>query len=186
MLLSDNRVAEIIQVNNHDRSTKGDLILTYKGTDVSVQVKSLQTASVKRTDAGYIGKFQCDASDRRRVFPPNGREMETTCLVIGGFDLLAVNLFEFGQEWKFAFARNEDLPRSTYKKYTPEQRQYLLATLITVTWPLQPPFEAEPYRLLEEIVKKKKGIKTTVQAVKGKYTVPVPSAVPISIISFLY
>jgi hypothetical protein len=42
----------------------------------------------------------------------------TTNLVVGGFDLLAINLFEFGAEWRFAFAKNRDLPRSTFRKYT--------------------------------------------------------------------
>lgn len=156
MLLSDNRIAEITPVDNHDRSARGDLIITYKGVNIGVQVKSLQTATVKKANEGYIGRFQCDASDRRRVILPNGQKIETTCLVVGGFDLLAVNLFEFGQEWKFAFAKNEDLPRSGYGGYTPKQRRYLLATLMTITWPLRPPFEAEPYRLLDEIVEKKK------------------------------
>jgi hypothetical protein len=155
-LLIDGRITEITPVDNHDRSARGDLIITYKGVNIGVQVKSLQTATVKRTNGGYMGRFQCDASDRRRVALPNGQEIETTCLVVGGFDLLAVNLFEFGQKWKFAFAKNEDLPRSEHSGYTPEQRRHLLATLMTITWPPQPPFKAEPYRLLDEIVKKKK------------------------------
>jgi hypothetical protein len=129
MLLSDDRISNIISVDNHDRSQKGDMIVTYKGVPISIQMKSLQTASVRRTDRGYIGRFQCDASDRRKVVLPNVEKLETTYLLVGGFDLLAVNLFEFGQEWRFAFAKNEDLPRSTFKGYTPEQRQYLLATL---------------------------------------------------------
>ena len=40
-------------------------------------------------------------------------------------------------------------------KYTREQREQILATLMDVTWPLKPPFEPEPFRLLDEIVKEK-------------------------------
>ena len=118
-------------------------------------MKSLQTASVQQTDEGYQGRFQCDASDRRTVELPNGESMQTTCLVVGQFDLLAVNLFAFRERWDFAFIRNRDLPRSRYRRYTPEQRQYLLATLVAVTWPVQTPFESEPFRLLGEIAREK-------------------------------
>jgi len=97
--------------------------------------------------------LQCDASDRRSIRLPNGDVLETTCLVVSEFDLLAVNLFALENKWRFAFARNEDLPHATYRGYIEEQRQYLLATLMTVTWPLQPPFGAEPFRLLENIVR---------------------------------
>jgi hypothetical protein len=67
--------------------------------------------------------------------------------------LLAVNLFAFEGVWRFAFAKNSDLPRSTYRRYTPEQQAFLLATLIPVSWPPEPPFYAEPFRLLEEVAR---------------------------------
>ncbi|MCI0561569.1 MAG: hypothetical protein MN733_24030, partial [Nitrososphaera sp.] len=138
--------------DDHDRSRPSDLEIYYRGFPITIEVKSLQTASVERSGDRYYGKFQCDASDRRTVRLPNGEAIQTTCLLVGQFDLLAVNLFSFEDEWRFAFVRNVDLPRSRYHRYTPEQRQYLLATLVTVTWPVQPPFEAEPFRLMDEIV----------------------------------
>ncbi len=152
---SDERVSHSRKYDDHDRSRPSDLAITYQGAEINIEVKSLQTATVKVADGIYSGKFQCDASDRRRVHLPNGESLETTCLLVGQFDLLAVNLFAFREEWCFAFARNKDLPRSRYRRYTPEQRQYLLATLVDVTWPVQPPFEAEPFRLLDEIVREK-------------------------------
>jgi hypothetical protein len=76
-------------------------------------------------------------------------------LLVGGFDLLAVNLFEFGQEWRFAFAKNSDLPRTTSSKYTPEQRKFLLATSVRITWPLQPPFYEDPFTVLDIIAAEK-------------------------------
>lgn len=47
---------------------------------------------------------------------------------------------------------NADLPRSPSRKYTPEQQQYLLATSVKLTWPLQLPFRHDPFSLLDEIV----------------------------------
>lgn len=155
MWFSDERISNLVKYDNHDRSRKGDLSFIYKGVPVTVEVKSLQTRSIRKAGNEYTGKFQCDASDRRQVTLPNRQKIETTCLVIDEFDLLAVNIFEFEQEWRFAFAKNKDLPRSRFAKYTAQQRKYLLATLMDVTWPLKPPFQSEPFRLLDEIASEK-------------------------------
>jgi hypothetical protein len=152
---NDPRVDSLERYKNHDRTRAGDLGFRYKGVLVSVQVKSLQSSSVLKTETEYKGTLQCDASDRRLVHLPNGESVETTCLLVGGFDLLAVNLFEFGQEWRFAFAKNSDLPRTTSSKYTPEQREFLLATSVRITWPLQPPFYEDPFTVLDMIVAEK-------------------------------
>jgi len=69
---------------------------------------------------------------------------------------VAVSLFPFEHKWRFAFAKNEDLPRTRYSKYTPEQRRYLLAGTMNITWPLQPPFHDEPFSLLDEIARSRK------------------------------
>ena len=155
MWFSDDRIGNLHKSDNHDRARRGDLTFTYRGVEVTVEVKSLQPHSIRQTEGGFTGKCQCDASDRRWVALPDGQRIETTCLVVGEFDLLAVNLFEFQQEWRFAFARNRDLPRSRFSKYTPAQRDQILATLVEVTWPLKPPFELEPFRLLDEIAAEK-------------------------------
>lgn len=153
---ADERIIDLAKEDDHNRLQKGDLFFTYKGVSVSVEVKCLQTHTVRKLgDDAYSGKFQCDASDRRKVLFPDGTYLETTCLRVGEFDLLAVGLFEFGHQWRFAFARNSNLPRSRYKKYTPEQQRYLLATLMDITWPLRPPYEAEPFRLLDIIALEK-------------------------------
>lgn len=156
MWFSDERIVALERYDNHDRTRPGDFGFSYRGTPMSVQVKSLQSNSVRPTEIGYSGTFQCDASDRRPVRLPNGQKIETTCLLVGGFDLVAVNLFEFGQVWRFAFAKNVDLPRTRSPKYKPKQRQYLLATSVKVTWPLQSPFRDEPFSLLDEILREKR------------------------------
>ena len=144
-----------IKYDDHDRKRKGDRWIEHEGAEISIEVKSLQSNSVKETADGFEGRFQCDASDSREVTLPNGDKVKTVCLVVGGFDLLAINLFEFGQYWKYAFVRNKDLPRSTYRKYTPEQRKHLLQTTPKITWPLEPPFCDQPWALLDEIAREK-------------------------------
>lgn len=153
MWFEDERIENLTKYDDHDRKRTGDIAFFYKRVPIKVESKSLQTATIRKVDDVYTGKFQCDASDRREVILPNGERLTTTCLVVGHFDILAVNRFEFEQKWRFVFARNRDLPRSKYRGYTSEQQQYLLATLMDVTWPPQPPFVDDPFPLLDEIAR---------------------------------
>jgi hypothetical protein len=145
-------ITKHLKYDDHDRSKKGDLVVSYKGKDFTIESKSLQTNTISLNNGIWSGKVQCDASDRRVVTLPNGKKIETTCLLVGEFDLLAVNLFAFENKWRFMFAKNSELPRSKFKKYTSTQQKYLLATLIDVTWPPKPPFRDEPFSLLDEML----------------------------------
>ncbi len=149
------KFADARKPDDHDRRKKGDISFLYQGVELRVESKSLQTDSVKCDGSVWRGRFQCDASDRRTVKIPGNGKLETTCLLVGEFDLLAVNLFAFGQGWKFAFAHNDDLPRTTFEKYKPAHRRHLLATLMPVSWPVESPYQAEPSRLLARIAKEK-------------------------------
>jgi len=140
--------------DNHDRAKKGDRWVTYKGHELSIEVKSLQSNYVKKIAVGWEGRFQCDASDCRPVKLPNGDRLRTTCLVVGEFDLLAINLFEFGRQWHFAFARNVDLPRSK-GKYTDEQKEYLLQTTPRIRYPLEHPYYTDPFVVMDRIIESK-------------------------------
>ncbi len=155
-VFSDARIHKLTRYDDHDRSRPADFSFEYQGQTITVEVKSLQTKSVRRSNGGYVGRCQVDASDRRTVRLPNGSTIETTCLLPGKFDILAVNLFEFGQKWRFGFVRNENLPRSKYKKYSDYQRQNLLATSVPLTWPLSSPFVEDPFPLLEDIARERR------------------------------
>lgn len=155
-IFSDARIHRLRRYDDHDRSRPADFSFDYQGETITVEVKSLQTASVRRTNGGYVGRCTVDASDRRRVTLPDGSSLETTCILAGQFDLLAINLFEFGQQWRFGFVRNDDLPRSRYRKYSEYQRQHLLATSLPVTWPLEPPIVESPFGLMDDIVRERR------------------------------
>lgn len=155
-VLSDARIHKLRRYDDHDRTRPGDFSFDYQGETITVEVKSLQTASVRRTNGGYAGRCQVDASDKRPVTFPDGSTLATTCLRTGGFDLLAVSLFEFGQQWRFGFVRNQDLPRSRHRRYTEYQRQHLLATSLPVTWPLESPIVESPFGLLDAIVRERR------------------------------
>ena len=152
---ADERLVYRGKHDDHDRGNKGDSIIEYKGGVFNVECKSLQTKTVRRAGEKWTGKAQVDGSDRRTINFADGSELTTTLLVKGEFDLLAVNVFEFGKQWRFVFAKNSDLPTSTYRKYTPEQQSRLIKSLVPVTWPPEPPFFEEPFRLLDEIAAEK-------------------------------
>lgn len=152
MFFEDKRIKNLIKDDDHDRSRKGDFRFVYRGRSFLVECKSIQTNTIRKEPTGFRANFQCDASDRRLVIFSNGTKKETTCLKVGEFDILAVNLFALEEKWRFAFALNSDLPRSRYKKYTPYQRNELLSSSMTITWPLNPPFVENPFVLLDRIV----------------------------------
>lgn len=150
--LSGDNVSNVLKHDDHDRKKKGDRVVIYKQHEFIFESKSLQTAMNRKTADGWIGKAQVDASDRREVRLPDGSTLTTTCLLKGEFDILAVNVFSFEDTWRFVFAKNSDLPTSNYAKYTEYERTNLLATLVEVTWPPNPPFFEEPFTLMNEII----------------------------------
>jgi hypothetical protein len=145
--------------DDHDRKKKGDLHIIYYHRVFSVESKSLQTSQIKfdRENQIWSGKAQVYASDSRIVTLPSGKQLKTTLLLRGEFDILAVNCYEFNKTWQFQFARNKDLPFSSYRKYTPEEQSALISSLIPVTWPPQPPFYSDLKLLLDEMLEAGEG-----------------------------
>lgn len=154
--LTHPKITEKGKDDDHDRKKKGDRRIIYKGKSFTIEVKSLQTAMVKQLGPDeWAGKSQVDGSDRRIVKFPDGSELNTTLLLRGEFDLLAVNCYGFGGKWRFAFAKNKNLPTSTFRNYTEEQQKQLIASLVPVTWPPQPPFTDNMLSLLDELLAEK-------------------------------
>jgi hypothetical protein len=145
--------------DDHDRKRKSDRVIVYKHEEFSVEVKSLQTNLVKKDGTVWRGRAQVDGSDRRIVTFPDGTQLNTTLLLRGDFDILAVNCFAFENEWHFAFALNRDLPKSTFRKYTQAQRDQLIASLVPVSWPPEPPFVADPFPLVETLYLERKRLR---------------------------
>ena len=159
MICVPTTIGSMKKFDDHDRKRKGDLHIIYHHRVFSVESKSLQTSQTKFDTENQIwsGKAQVDASDSRIVTLPSGRTLKTTLLKRGEFDILAVNCYEFNKSWQFQFARNRDLPFSSYKKYTPEEQSALISSLITVTWPPQPPFYSDLRLLLDEMLEAGEG-----------------------------
>ena len=91
--LSGEDVTNVVKHDDHDRERKGDRVVVYKGHTFIFESKSLQTGSIRKTDEGWEGKAQVDASDRREVTLPDGSTVTTTCLLKGEFDILGSQRF---------------------------------------------------------------------------------------------
>lgn len=149
-------VTELGKDDDHDRKQKGDRVFSYHGQKIRVEVKSLQTNSIKTLeDESMVASYQCDASDRRIITLPNGEQVNTTCLQVGEFDIVAVNCFGFRNYWEFGFALNSDLPRSRFRGYTEDQQKYLLSSLMPITWPIQAPYTQDVESLLRTIIERR-------------------------------
>lgn len=124
--------------DDHKRKqAKSDRTLKYKGKHYTVQLKSMQTNSMREVSPGtYKATVQNDASDRRRLTLPDGTKVEVTNYVKGEYDVLAVSLQPFTGEWRFAYKKNKNLKLSKHKKYPEHVRAYLLATSEDISWPL--------------------------------------------------
>ena len=148
-------ITHLMKYDDHDRTSKGDISFLYKGREFKIEAKSLQTNSVINIGPDeWHGKFQCDASDRREIRLPNGHKVNTTCLEVGEFDIVAVSLYAFGDQWRFAFAKNSDLPHpgNRSRNIALEDREYLIKTLIDISWPLQAPFTTNVFSLLDSML----------------------------------
>ena len=153
-------VSSIYKPDDHNRKSKGDLYICYKGKEFKIEVKSLQTNDVKKLDTDmWTGKYQCDASDSREIELPNGHFVKTTSLLVGEFDIVAVGLYQFGNTWRFAFAKNEELPRSKPHSATKrssaisaEDANYLIKGTLPISWPLCHPYTSDLFALLDSML----------------------------------
>lgn len=164
-LAQDRRIKVLPKPDDHDRTEKYDLPIEYNGHVFRIEVKSLQTNSIRLLKDGDSTSFkanvQCDASDCRPIVLPNKKTVTTTCLQYGGFDILAVNMYMFNRKWEFAFALNEQLPQSgkgSKKHPIPEDcQQYLMKTLFPITYPLSGIFTSDICSLMDELIARKRG-----------------------------
>ena len=135
-------IPEISNVTKHDdhdrKSNKSDRTFDFNGRRYSIQLKSIQTNSIKMdlSTERLIASVQNDGSDARTIKLPNGNSVQTTCYKIGEYDILAVPLFPFTEKWNFAYKYNRDCRITTSKKYKDEDRKYLLSSSEPITWPL--------------------------------------------------
>lgn len=167
-------ISAIYKPDDHDRTEKGDWIITYKGERIGLEVKSIQTVSMKAKKRSQRVEpwYQCDASDRRDVVFTDGTSVNTTALLVGEFDILAVNIHAFTGSWDFAFIKNSDLPtmegatRGAAKNYTQFQQKNLIRTSISLPLSVPKPYTRDPFALFDEfLADRAAGVAPTLKAV---------------------
>jgi hypothetical protein len=132
-------VTDVRKHDDHDRTlNKCDRDFIYGGRRYTVQLKSIQTNSIKFDSASnrLVAVVQNDGSDRRAVTLSNGKTIETTNYKVGDYDILAVPLFPFTGNWTFAYKTNNSCRRTRSRKYEPADREFLLATTEEISYPL--------------------------------------------------
>lgn len=156
-------IYDIYKPDDHDRTEKGDWILDYRGHRIALEVKSLQSNSLRPNARGEVNpNYQCDASDARTVIFQDGSSVHTTALLVGEFDVVAVNIHAFTGEWDFAFCKNEDLltmegaTRGAAAGYTPMQQRSLIKTLQPMPLDVPPPYTRDPFVLFDEIIEERR------------------------------
>lgn len=155
-LSSLSQVTCLAKPDDHDRTRKGDRVIEYCGEPFILECKSLQTKTIKQIDGRWEGQCQCDASDCRDIILSNGNKVRTTLLEASEFDVLAVNIWAFEEKWRFVFAKNSDLPTTKSAKYAPEDRVLLIASMVSVTWPPEPPFTDYLPDIFDELLLERK------------------------------
>lgn len=153
--LKGRKTIESFSKDDDHRKTKSDRTVIFKGEPISIQIKSVQTNSIRFENGRFSAKVQNDASDRRRVTLPDGTKLETTCYLVGEYDILAVSLHPFTGKWRFAFKENSKLQRTTFKKYAPKEQKHLLATLETIYFPLDSSWTGDFDEMLETVHRQK-------------------------------
>ncbi|MGH9396118.1 MAG: restriction endonuclease [Terriglobia bacterium] len=148
--LDEHGISEHFKPDDH-KKTKSDRTFKYRGRQYTLQLKSVQTNTVKEASTGrFIAKVQNDASDRRKIKFPDGSILEITCYLAGEYDILGVSLQPFIGKWTFAFKKNKDLKRSTYRKYSSKVQGMLLATLEDISYPLTTDWTDDLITLLDD------------------------------------
>ena len=161
-------VENIRSPEDQDSSDKGDLAFEYKGEQMKMEVKSLQThtirevASTQKTIDGdevpleYEAGFHIKGTSDQRTVEFEGEEYNTTLMNVedSDVDIMAINLYKIEDEWRFAFIQLTDLPRSQ-GDYPDALRQKLSKSLPKLIIPLQEPFTDDLYGLMDEILEER-------------------------------
>jgi len=143
-------ISEHYKADDH-KKTKADRTFVFGERVYTVQLKSVQTNLTKEISPGvYETKVQNDASDSRKIRLPNGHSVQTTCYLVGEYDILGVSIQPFLGHWDFAFKKNKNLKRTTSSKYRKGDRKFLLATLEDFSFPLGPSWTTDLLSLLSD------------------------------------
>lgn len=165
-LEDDPRVRHIRSPEDQDSADKGDWAFEWRGEPMKIEVKSLQTHTIEKVDSNqttlgdgdepaveWEAGFHLKGTSDQRTIRYDGEEHSTTLMnvVESDVDIMAVNLYRIEDQWRFAFLKVEDLPRSK-GNYPDGLREQLARSQVKLTVPLREPFTDDPYELMDEVL----------------------------------
>jgi hypothetical protein len=167
-LEDDPRVENIRSPADQDSDDKGDWAFEYRGEPMKIEVKSLQTHTIERVDSNqtklgdetvpvqWKAGFHLKGTSDQRVVEYDDEEYNTTLMNVeeSDVDVMAVNLYKIEDEWRFAFLKVDDLPRSK-GNYPDGLRQRLAKSQIKLTVPLQDPFTDDLFELMDDVLRER-------------------------------
>jgi hypothetical protein len=105
-------VTSVTKIPDHDLR-KGDLEVVFNGTPITVECKSVRTSTVKEEPVhdSWTASVSIKNTDKRQ-FTCAGKEITSTNLVKGTFDILAISCFAVNGTWSFLFIENQYLSES--------------------------------------------------------------------------
>ena len=112
-LLATPGVTNVVKIQDQDPE-KGDLKVTYLGEEITIEVKSISTDSVKWDHLNDIwcGTVTLKSTDIREITIEGKGKLRCTHLERGQFDILAISCFAVYNEWEFHFMESDYLPSS--------------------------------------------------------------------------
>lgn len=148
-LLQEGIVAKIDKIPDRD-SQKGDLLVEYKGQLITIEVKSLATASVKEDvlNDTWEGFVLVKNTDKKEIEVEGIGTICATNLVKGQFDILAVCCFAVTGQWDFVFIENRFLPEA-------DELPGIIKTRFAINPSLTPGLTHDPSKVLESIYRQK-------------------------------
>lgn len=121
---------------------KGDRVVTYKGVEISTEVRTILNCKRIRKHQTIDGKTCCDgyfkanSSHLRKLTFSDGSSMMTrNCLIDSGIHIYAICVKPMTGKWDFVYCMTKDLPKGLNCEGTDLQRKELLTPQILVKYP---------------------------------------------------
>lgn len=147
---------------DNNLEVKGDLIVQYKHTPVSIEVKNVRRKTnsenrkpklvVNLEESYWVGYFSTRSSRTRKIVFSDGSEVHTYCTIRGQYDVIAVNVFQLNGKQNFIYCLEQDLPSTSPNSttfLTPLQCAETLQPEIAVRWPPVAPWTDSLEEILE-------------------------------------
>lgn len=140
-----------------NKTDKGDCVVDYKDTTLSIEIKSLHSGKnkIKKTqdvfgEETWTGTVELRNSRKKLVTFKDGTVLNTCLIERGEVDIYAVCVRKFTGKWDYIYCLECNIPNNKNTKLTPEQRQQCMATYATVCWPPQSPWTTSLDQILEQ------------------------------------